>query len=74
MTGMTEALGEAAKKIKGILNKVTAENYPRLSVQMMEIVTATVTRVEQLAEVCALELFPFPPFLFILIQTLCIVA
>jgi hypothetical protein len=54
LTGMTEALGEAAKKIKGILNKVTAENYPRLSVQMMEIVTATVTRVEQLAEVCAL--------------------
>ena len=50
----TEAvLTEAVKKmIKSILNKLSAENYARLSVQLLEIVKTAVTRAEQLAVVC----------------------
>ena len=52
--GTTQALGETAKKIKGILNKVTAENYERLCGSLMELVTASVTTVGQLTEVVRL--------------------
>jgi hypothetical protein len=46
-----QALGETAKKIKGILNKVTRENYERLSASFLELVIASVSTYQQLSEV-----------------------
>jgi translation initiation factor 4G len=49
--GSTAVLGETAKKIKGILNKITLEKFQKLSEDLMTLIKASVSRVEELIEV-----------------------
>lgn len=49
--GSTNALGETAKKIKGILNKITLEKFQKLSQDLMELIIETVKTMDQLTEV-----------------------
>jgi hypothetical protein len=49
--GGTAVLGETAKKIKGILNKISLDNFKKLCEDLMLLIKATISSMDQLIEV-----------------------
>lgn len=51
VAGGTAILGDVAKKIKGILNKITLEKFEKLSGDLMLLIKENISSMEQLTEV-----------------------